>query len=134
MNRKSRSQSEGCEPPPRKKSHPTGGALIIKLKLFQGGMTVARKLWLLFAQACTLCLAVLFVVATLRPDLLGRSGIREIGVVLRQETTTPITMPAVASHADAAKKAMPAVVNIYTSKDMRQRGPLVDDALMRRYF
>jgi serine protease DegQ len=97
-------------------------------------MTVARKLWLLFAQACTLCLAVLFVVATLRPDLLGRSGMREIGVVLRQETTTPVTMPAVASHADAAKKAMPAVVNIYTSKDMRQRSPLVDDALMRRYF
>ena len=63
-----------------------------------------------------------------------RTGIREIGVVLRQETTTPVTMPAVASHADAAKKAMPAVVNIYTSKDMRQRGPLVDDALMRRYF
>ena len=95
---------------------------------------MARKLWLLFAQACTLCLAVLFVVATLRPDLLGRSGMRDIGVVLRQETTTPITMPAVASHADAAKKAMPAVVNIYTSKDMRQRSPLVDDALMRRYF
>ena len=40
---------------------------------------------------------------------------------MRQETTTPVTMPAVASHADAAKKAMPAVVNIYTSKDMRQR-------------
>ncbi len=97
-------------------------------------MTVARKLWLLFAQACTLCLAVLFVVATLRPDLLGRSGMREIGVVLRQETTTPVTMAAVASHADAAKKAMPAVVNIYTSKDMRQRSPLIDDALMRRYF
>ena len=95
---------------------------------------MARKLWLLFAQACTLCLAVLFVVATLRPDLLGRSGMRDIGVVLRQETTTPITMPAVASHADAAKKAMPAVVNIYTSKDMRKRSPLVDDALMRRYF
>ena len=31
------------------------------------------------------------------------------------------------------KKAMPAVVNIYTSKEMR-RGPLADDPLMRRYF
>ena len=93
-----------------------------------------RKLWLLFAQACTLCLAALFVVATLRPDLLARTGVREAGVVLRQETTTPVTTPAVASHADAARKAMPAVVNIYTSKEMRQRGPLVDDALLRRYF
>ena len=93
-----------------------------------------RKLWLLFAQACTLCLASLFVVATLRPDLLSRTGAREAGVVLRQETSTPVTTPAVASLADAAKKAMPAVVNIYTSKEMRQRGPLVDDALLRRYF
>jgi len=95
---------------------------------------VLRKLWLLFAQACTLCLAALFVVATLRPDLLGRGGAREQGVVLRQETSTPVMMPAVASHADAAKKAMPAVVNIYTSKEMRQRSPLADDALLRRYF
>jgi serine protease DegQ len=95
---------------------------------------VLRKLWLLFAQACTLCLAVLFVVATLRPDLIERTGVREAGVVLRQETATPITMPAVSSHADAAKKAMPAVVNIYTSKEMRQRGPLTDDAMLRRYF
>ena len=97
-------------------------------------MIVLRKLWLLFAQACTLCLAVLFVVATLRPDLIERTGAREAGVVLRQETATPITLSAVSSHADAAKKAMPAVVNIYTSKEMRQRGPLVDDALLRRYF
>jgi serine protease DegQ len=97
-------------------------------------MTVLRKLWLLFAQACTLCLAALFVVATLRPDLLGRTGAREAGVVLRQETTTPVTASTVTSHADAAKKAMPAVVNIYTSKEMRQRSPIMDDALLRRYF
>jgi Do/DeqQ family serine protease len=95
---------------------------------------VLRKLWLLFAQACTLCLAALFVVATLRPDLLSRSATREQGVVLHQETSTPVMMPAVASHADAAKKAMPAVVNIYTSKEMRQRSPLADDPLLRRYF
>ena len=94
-----------------------------------------RKLWLLFAQACTLCLAVLFVVATLRPDLLGRDGsARETGVVLRQETATPVVTPTVASHADAARKAMPAVVNIYTSKEVRPRNPLADDALLRRYF
>ncbi len=29
---------------------------------------------------------------------------------------------------------MPAVVNIYTSKEMRQRSPLADDPLLRRYF
>ena len=93
-----------------------------------------RRLWLLFAQACTLCLAALFVVATLRPELLGRGPARETGVVLRQETSTPVVTPTVASHADAARKAMPAVVNIYTSKEVRQRNPLADDAMMRRYF
>jgi Do/DeqQ family serine protease len=95
---------------------------------------VLRRLWLLFAQACTLCLAALFVVATLRPELLGRGAARETGVVLRQETSTPVVTPTVASHADAARKAMPAVVNIYTSKEVRQRNPLADDAMMRRYF
>ena len=35
--------------------------------------------------------------------------------------------------ADAAK-AMPAVVNVYTSKEMRQRNPVLDDPLLRRYF
>jgi serine protease DegQ len=95
---------------------------------------VLRKFWLLFAQACTLCLAALFVVATLRPDLLARLGSRESGVVLLQETSTPVTTQKIASFADAAKKAMPAVVNIYTSKEMRQRNPLLDDQLLRRYF
>jgi len=95
---------------------------------------VLRKFWLLFAQACTLCLAALFVVATLRPDLLTRAGQRDSGIVLLQETSTPVTTQKVASFADAAKKAMPAVVNIYTSKEMRRRNPLLDDQLLRRYF
>jgi serine protease DegQ len=103
--------------------------------LSQGKPLVLRKLWLLFAQACTLCLAVLFVVSTLRPDLLPRFGQRgDGGVVLLQETSTPIASQKVASFADAAKKAMPAVVNIYTRKEMRQRRPLLDDSILRRYF
>jgi serine protease DegQ len=93
-----------------------------------------RRIWLFFAQACTLCLAALFVVATLRPDLLARFNDKGGHVVLLQETSTPVTTPMVATFSDAAKKAMPAVVNIYTSKEMRQRGPLVEDPLLRRYF
>ena len=54
--------------------------------------------------------------------------------MLLQETSTPVSAPPVATFADAAKKAMPAVVNIYTSKEMRQRQPLVDDPMLRRYF
>ena len=93
-----------------------------------------RKFWLLFAQACTLCVAALFVVATLRPDLLPRTTGRVANVVVTQETTTPVAGARVSSYAEAARKAMPAVVNIYTSKDVRSRNPLIDDTLFRRYF
>ena len=92
-----------------------------------------RRLWLFFAQAVTLSLAVLFVVATLRPDLLGRVDDKTGQVVLMQETSTPVNVPPVTSFADAAKKAMPAVVNIYTYKEVRRVSPM-DDALLRRYF
>jgi serine protease DegQ len=95
---------------------------------------VLRKFWLIFAQACTLCLAVVFVVSTLRPDLLPRSTGQGSNVVLLQETATPVAAQKVSTYADAARKAMPAVVNIYTSKEMRQRNPVLDDPLLRRYF
>ena len=38
-----------------------------------GNLLLLRKIWLVFAQACTVCLAALFVVSTLRPDLLPPS-------------------------------------------------------------
>ncbi len=93
-----------------------------------------RKFWLLFAQACTLCLAALFVVATLRPDLLPRLTGRAANIIVTQETATPVTAARVSSYADAAKKAMPAVVNIYTSKEVRSRNPLAEDPVFRRFF
>jgi serine protease DegQ len=94
-----------------------------------------RRFWLFFAQACTLCVAALFVVATFRPDLLARIESKGKGpVVVLQETSTPIITPAIASFSDAAKKASPSVVNIYTSKEMRQRSPLADDPVLSRYF
>jgi serine protease DegQ len=96
-----------------------------------------RKFWLLFAQACTLCLAALFVVATLRPDLLPRMSGRASNVVLMQQAapaTFPVSSARALTFADAAKKAMPAVVNIYSSKVVRSRNPVLDDSLLRRYF
>jgi len=95
-----------------------------------------RKFWLIFAQACTVCLALLFVVVTLRPDLLPRvSGNGPVGnVIVTQETATQVTGARVASYADAARKAMPAVVNLYTSKEMPSRNPLADDPTFRRFF
>jgi len=100
---------------------------------------VLRKFWLIFAQACTLLLAALFVVSTLRPDLLPRFSGTGTVVTVQQTAAPPASAPAgtravPASYAEAARLAMPAVVNIYTSKEMRGRSPMLDDNLLRRYF
>jgi serine protease DegQ len=92
-----------------------------------------RRFWLLFAQVTTVCLAALFVVATLRPDLLARVSGRK-NVVLVEEQQGTVAGPKIESLADAAKKAMPSVVNIYTSKEVRSRNALLDDPLLRRFF
>ena len=92
-----------------------------------------RRFWLLFAQVATICLAVLFVVATLRPDLLVRFTGKN-NVVLIEESPTTITAPRIESLADAARKAAPSVVNIHTSKEMRQRNTMLDDPVLRRFF
>jgi len=92
-----------------------------------------RRFWLLFAQVATVCVAALFVIATLRPDILARVAGKN-NVVLVQEMVPSLAAPKIESLADAARKAMPSVVNVYTSKEVRQRNPLVDDPLMRRFF
>jgi len=89
--------------------------------------------WLLFAQMATVCLAVLFVVATLRPDLLARLSGRN-NVVVLQEAAPAVEAAKPDSLAAAAGKALPSVVNVYTSKEIRQRNPLADDPLLRRFF
>lgn len=92
-----------------------------------------RHFWLLFAQVATVCVAALFVVATLRPDLLARyTGKNNIIVV--QENPTAVAGPKIESLADAAKKAMPSVVNVFTSKEVRPRRPMLDDPVLRRFF
>jgi serine protease DegQ len=92
-----------------------------------------RRFWLLFAQVATVCLAALFVVVTLRPDLLSRFTGRN-NVVLIEESLGTIAGPKIDSLADAARKATPSVVNIYTSKEVKQRNPMLDDPIMRRFF
>ncbi len=95
-----------------------------------------RRLWLIFAQAVTVSLGVMFVVTTLRPDLLSL-GAQGRGVVTVLETPGAVT-PARSgadSYSPAALKAMPAVVNIFTSKEVKQpRHPFMDDPLFRRFF
>ena len=97
-----------------------------------------RKLWLIFSQATTIALAVLLIVSTLRPDLLPT---RENGgaiVTIRETGGKPAVVEptrATGSYSSAARKAMPSVVNIFTSKEMKvPRHPFMDDPLFRRFF
>jgi serine protease DegQ len=94
-----------------------------------------RKFWLIFSQAVTICLAVLFVVTTLRPDLVSLS--RPIGSVItvREAGEKQGDAPATGSLKFAANKAMPAVVNIFTTKESKPpQHPFMDDPLFRRFF
>ena len=101
-----------------------------------------RKLWLIFAQATTVALAVLLVVTTLRPDLLPARPAANGGVVTITESKADKVTPAPAalatvesSFSAAARKAMPSVVNIFTSKEIKvPRHPFMDDPLFRRFF
>ncbi len=93
-----------------------------------------RRLWLLFAQTITVCLAIWFVVVTLKPEWLD----------LDKKSLTPDTqvregvaeaVPAQSSYREAVSRAMPAVVNIYTTKEIRQpQSPLLDDPFLKRFF
>ena len=95
-----------------------------------------RKLWLIFCQTATICLAALFVVTTLRPDLLNGNSPQSAVITTIKQMTGDSTAPRAASYSDAAKKAMPAVVNIFTSQAVKaqQRHPLMDDPLFRYFF
>ncbi len=90
-----------------------------------------RKLWLIFAQSTTISLAVIFVISALKPGFVYWPG----NVVTIKETAPMGRAKGVASYNDAARKAMPSVVNIFTSKEVRaRRSPFADDPLFRFFF
>ncbi len=92
-----------------------------------------RKLWLVFAQTATICLAVLFVVSTLRPDLLSWNVRGNVVPVKEPQPEAPART--ITSFSEASRKAMPAVVNIFTSQEVkRPRHPFMDDPVFRYFF
>jgi len=95
-----------------------------------------RRLWLIFAQTVTLSLGVFFVVSTLRPDLLSRPGGEATRVVaVHEASATSEPLAAAASYRDAAKRALPSVVHIFTAQNVRApRHPLIDDPVFRHFF
>ncbi|VVE55985.1 Periplasmic pH-dependent serine endoprotease DegQ [Pandoraea aquatica] len=99
-----------------------------------------RRFWLLFAQAVTVLLALLFIIATLKPQWLQRQGSfgKQLAnpIIALQEVAPSLSdKPATGSYADGAQKAMPAVVSIFSSKEQKQnRDPRLDDPLFRYFF
>ncbi len=95
-----------------------------------------RRLWLLFAQTVTIALALWFIVATLKPEWLSRSPavrLESTTVPVREADTSATSMHN--TYRIASQRAMPAVVNIFTSKASRRPPhPFGDDPLFRRFF
>ena len=98
-----------------------------------------RTLWLVFAQAVTATLAVIFVVSLVKPEWMSwRHPVVEL-----QESSAPATPPLAAvslpggratSYSEAANKAMPSVVNISATRQVQRRNPLTDDPAFQRFF
>jgi len=95
-----------------------------------------RRYWLLFAQTVTIALGVFIVIAALRPGWLEREPHR-IGIGAAGQQVPVLQAPGGASpgsYREAAGRAMPAVVNILTSKALRDAHPLLKDPFFRRFF
>jgi serine protease DegQ len=96
-----------------------------------------RRLWLIFAQTVTVSLAVLFVVSTLKPEWLGKNPGTVANVVALRESSSAGNEPTitVTSYREAAKKALPSVVHIFTSQQVKTpRSPLLNDPIFRHFF
>jgi serine protease DegQ len=100
---------------------------------------IIRQLWLVFCQASTVGLALLFVVSTLKPQWISNgfslpgasvfapnSQTSGTSAAIRQVSPSdPVNrVNAIGSYADAVARAMPAVVNVYTAR--QNTGPEVD--------
>jgi Do/DeqQ family serine protease len=95
-----------------------------------------HRLWLVFAQTATVCLAALFVVSTLKPEWLpARSAAPAAVLPVLTEAAPAAAAARTESFHDAVRRSSPAVVNIFTSKEVRApRNPMLNDPLFRRFF
>jgi Do/DeqQ family serine protease len=96
-----------------------------------------KRLWLIFAQTVTISVAALFVIQTLKPEWLAwrqsEAGNLQPQVVAIQQAASAPDARKVASYADAAQVALPAVVHIFTSQEVR-RHPFGNDPVFRHFF
>jgi serine protease DegQ len=95
-----------------------------------------KRYWLIFAQTVTIAFGIYVVVAALRPGWLGRQvtqvqvGGGRASVPVLQAGPAPV----LDSYRQAAGRAMPAVVNVLTSKALREPHPVLKDPFFKRFF
>jgi serine protease DegQ len=95
-----------------------------------------KKLWLIFAQTVTICLALVFLLELIFPTFLRNIITNQNGAVAVKQLEPLNTGNVVGSYSQAVKKAMPSVVNIFTSKNA-QNNPhqkYLDDPTFRQFF
>jgi Do/DeqQ family serine protease len=98
-----------------------------------------HRLWLVFAQAVTVAVAAVFVVSTFQPEWLASRPPALQPPAPSAQLPAPRSAAADAARGDsyyeAVRRAIPSVVNVFTSKEVRMpRNPLLDDPLFRRFF
>jgi len=113
------------------------------------GFHIMQRLWLIFAQAVTIALAVLFVVTTLKPGWLSLPQIQAsaLGPAVSPGThpasqlegadkpTVSMGGEAPSSYRAAAQRALPSVVHVFTSQEVATpRNPLLNDPFFRHFF
>lgn len=96
-----------------------------------------QRFWLLFTQTVTISLALWFIIITLKPNWI-HSTINfkkpAISVIQIQETSSNNIL-APNSYRNAARQAMPSVVNIFTTTETRlQKNPFMDDPFFKKFF
>jgi serine protease DegQ len=106
------------------------------------------KLWLIFAQTATICLAMLFVISTMRPELLPwimhsgvvngsvvNGGVVTLKQVAPDKESTLNSMSSLNSFSNVTKKVMPSVVSVFTSQEVKvSQHPLFNNPNFREFL
>ena len=92
-----------------------------------------KKVWLLFSQFVTLLLATYFVLATLKPEWIGKTPVTSGDLALVTAPPQDSTAGVGGSLRWAAKSAAPAVVSINTSK-AAQKVPHANEPWFKYFF
>ena len=100
-----------------------------------------QRIWLIFAQSVTACLGLLFVLRMFYPHLLETGNeaiiINQVEPSSANSAKQQQKADTVGSYSVAANKAMPAVVNIFTTSKLSAANPhdqFKDDPLYKHFF